>query len=545
MGRELHLRVCRSDRGIRARGGPIDRPVVAPAAVDCTAAAKRWTLLAAVLGSGAVFLDSTVVNVALERIGQELPATFVQRLEGQSYVYNGYLLSLSALLVLAGGLSDFYGRRRMFAFGLAGFGLASLLCGLAPTLEALIGFRILQGAAGALLVPGSMALINTHFQPDERPKAFGIWAAASAATTTLGPPLGGLLIDTLSWRAVFLINIPVIAIALTLALRHVTETRDASASGRFDWLGAAVIGLGIGGLAFGAIRGQETGWRGVTALTSLAVGLLACALFPILMRRSPHPLVPLDLFRSRDFSVINLATLLIYGALYVTFYSQALFFQGSLGYSALGAGLAGLPSGIMIASLSTLSGALAGRFGGRPLLVLGPSIMGFGLLWLSRMPAGSVPWQARVDEPASLLPPLSYAVDVFPAMLAFGLGAAAMVAPLTSVLMASVSEDHSGLASAINNAISRIGPQLVGALVFIALTASFYAALARQLPASAPAELHSLAQPLNPPSPAAPPEAKQASLVASTDAFSLAMRLSAALLFAGAAINGLGLRKRA
>lgn len=512
--------------------------------MDAGESAKRWILVAAVLGSGAVYLDSTIVNIALARIGAQLPATAVGQLEGQSYIYNGYLLSLSALLVLAGALMDYYGRRRLFAIGLAGFGASSALCGLAPTMEWLIAFRILQGAAGALLVPGSLALINTHFAPEERPRAYGIWAAASAGTTTLGPPIGGILVDTLSWRAAFLMNLPVCAIAMVLVLRHVSETRDQSASSHFDWFGSAIIALGVGGLAFGAIRGQENNWHGVAAFAALAIGLLACGLFPWWMRHSRNPLIPLDMFRSRDFSVINLSTLLIYGALYVAFYSQALFFQGVLGYSALGAALSGLPSGILIALLSTSVGRLAGRVGARIFVVLGPSLMAIGLLWQSRIPVDSTPWRAQPDVPSTFLPPLSYAIDVLPAMLAFGLGAAMLAAPLTSLLMSSVSDEHSGLASAINNAISRIGPQLVGALVVVAITASFYASLARLLPPAEAArpDLHSVAQPLNQPTDGSA-QLRSAAAAASTAGFSLAMRISAGLLVLGAGINAFGLRR--
>jgi EmrB/QacA subfamily drug resistance transporter len=507
-------------------------------------ASRRWTLVAAVLGSATVYLDSTIVNVALERIGEQLPSHLFGKLEGQSYVYNGYLLSLSALIILAGALTDYYGRRRMFVIGLGGFGLTSALCGLAPNLELLVMFRIIQGAAGALLVPGSMALINTHFDEADRPRAYGIWAAASSATTTLGSPIGGILVDTLSWRAAFLINLPITAVALGLTLAHVTETRDEHATGHFDWLGAGVIALGIGGLAFGGIRGQESNWQAASAFVALAIGLIACAAFVPLMKRSRNPLVPLELFRARNFTVMNLSTLVIYGALYVSYYVQALFYQGALGYSALAAGLASLPSGVMIASFSTAAGSLAARFGLRRFLVLGPTLMGCGLLWLSRIPASSATWAARAGDPVSLIPPAGYLIDVLPAALAFGAGAAVMVAPLTSVLMSSVPDEHSGLASAINNAISRIGPQLAGALVFIAVTASFYSALARQLPGvdTTSTDVRAAVAPLNRPASDAAPELAQASKEASATAFSLATRLAAVLLFSGAAINGIGLR---
>src|SRR4029079_16516383 len=233
---------------------------------------KFWILFAAVLGSGIVFLDSTVVNVALPRIGRDLPRIFLGVLEGQSYIYNAYLLTLSSLLILAGALSDYYGRRRMFLYGLGGFcarsvlyglvgfGATSVLCGLALNTELLVLFRILQGAAGAVLVPGSLALLTANFSGEEQGRAFGIWAGASGATTILGPVVGGLLVDTVTWRAAFLINIPLVALALWATWQHVPESRDEQASSHFDWLGAAVVALAVGGLAFGTIYGQERHW---------------------------------------------------------------------------------------------------------------------------------------------------------------------------------------------------------------------------------------------------------------------------------------------
>ncbi len=209
---------------------------------------QRWTLIAAIIGSGAVFLDGTVVNIALKQIGQDLPATYISTLEGQAYVVSGYLAVLAALLILAGGLSDHYGRRRVFAIGLAGFGATSALCGLAPTLEWLVVFRLMQGGAGALLVPGSLSLITQAFSGAERGRAFGMWAASTAALTVLGPIVGGTMVDTIGWRSAFLINVPVTAFALWVTLRHVEESRDTEATGSFDWLGALVAALAVGGL---------------------------------------------------------------------------------------------------------------------------------------------------------------------------------------------------------------------------------------------------------------------------------------------------------
>src|SRR5437660_7598412 len=235
---------------------------------------KRWILAAAVLGSGIVFLDSTVVNVALPRIGRDLPRTFLGVLEGQSYVYNAYLLTLSALLILAGAVTDFYGRKRTFLLGLLGFGLTSALCGFAPSMELLVLFRVLQGAAGALLVPGSLALITANFEGEEQGRAFGVWAGASGATTILGPVVGGFLVDSISWRAAFLINVPLILIALWATVVHVPESRDETASAHFDWLGSAIVALAVGGLAFGTIYGQQRDWQDPLGYLALAIGVV-------------------------------------------------------------------------------------------------------------------------------------------------------------------------------------------------------------------------------------------------------------------------------
>ncbi|MGH2697194.1 MAG: MFS transporter, partial [Actinomycetota bacterium] len=254
---------------------------------------QRWTMVAVVLGSGIVFLDTSVVNLALPRIGEELssPIFGFARLEAQSYINNGYFLTLSALLILAGALNDFYGRRRMFTIGLSGFLVTSVLCGLAPNMELLILFRILQGATGALVVPGSLAIITASFEGEQQGRAFGLWAGASAATTILGPFIGGILVNSISWRAAFFINVPFLLLAL-FAMRHVPESRDEEATGRFDWVGSLVIAVAVGGLAFGTIRGQQTEWRGTEAYLALAFGAAATVAFPIMMAKRKNPLVP-------------------------------------------------------------------------------------------------------------------------------------------------------------------------------------------------------------------------------------------------------------
>ena len=509
--------------------------------------AQRWTLLAAIVASGIVFLDSTVVNLALKRMGEELPRlTPIGVLEGQAYVASGYLAVLAALLIIAGALADRYGRRRIFIIGLASFGVISVLCGLAPTLEFMIVARLLQGAAGALLVPGSLAIISAAFTGAARPRAFGLWASSTSALTLLGPIIGGLLVDNLTWRLAFLINVPLVGIALWAAVRHVEESRDADADagGHFDWVGSIVGALAVGGLAFGAIHGQETHWTDTVAWISLGIGVVSLVLFPILMARRPHPLVPLSLFRNRDFAAINLATFLVYGALYVSFAYTALLYQGTLGYSATGAAIIGLPSGILLATLSARIGALTSRLGSRLFLVAGPLVVGAGQLWLARIPASSQPGVADLSQPSTLIPPASAVIDVLPANIAFGLGMAMVVAPLTSTLMNSIPSRNSGLGSAINNALSRVGQPLVGAVIFIAITASFYSALASRVPgidANDPA-VRAAIVPLNRPRAGTPPEQVAAWKEASVDAFHLAALVSAGLMAAGAAAAGLGLR---
>ena len=510
--------------------------------------AEGWTLFAAILASGIVFLDSTVVNVALPRIGRELPSSVFGVLEGQSYVYNAYLLTLSALLVLAGALNDFFGRRRMFAFGLAGFLVTSLLCGVAPSMELLIAFRVLQGAAGALLVPGSLALLTATFTGEAQGRAFGLWAGASAATTILGPVIGGALVDTLSWRVAFLMNVPLCLVALWMTVTYIRESRDESATGSFDWLGAAVVALAVGGLSFGTIYSQQREWRDPFGFATLAIGLVATVALPFLMTMRRDPLIPPSLFRSRNFSVTNISTFLIYGALYVIGYFLTLFVQSTIGYTAAAAGLTSLPSGLFLMFLSSRFGALAAHFGPRRFMAIGPALMFLAVLWYARIPATTEAWRFAFGDPSTYVPPTSYLIDLLPASLVYGIGLSIMVAPLTTALMTSVPVHNAGVASAVNNAISRVGPQLASALIFVAITASFYAGLHDRVPSLdvSDADVRRTISPLNvvrAPS-SLPPETAgliQAEREASTEAFHLAMLVAAALLAAGAVTNAVGI----
>src|SRR3954469_19513659 len=516
-------------------------PVSTPPAMTTR---QRWTLICTVIGSGVVFLDGTIVNSALKHIGQELPGTIIGVLEGQAYIVGGYLAVLAALLILSGALSDHYGRRKVYAIGLVGFAATSALCGLAPTLEWLVVFRLAQGAARALLIPGSLALITHAFEGVARARAFGIWAAATAGLTILGPIIGGTIVDTVGWRVAFLVNVPLIGFAVWATVTHVVESRDTESTGRFDWLGAVVAALAVGGLAFGVIRGQANEWADLAAWIAIAVGVIALVAFPLLMARRPHPLVPLELFKSRAFSSVNLATFFIYGGLYVTFFYQAVILQGVLGYTALGAGITGLPTGVLLALLSTRIGTLAGRLGSRRFLVAGPLLMATGLLWYSRIPADSAPWKASINDPASLIPPLDTITDILPYSILFGVGISLVVAPLTSTLMGSISGRYSGIGSTINNSISRVGQPLLGALIFIPISAAYYAALATATGLdTTDTTVRRMFQPLNPPGAGATVEQVIASNVASIHAFQLAMWVCAGLLIVGALVSWYGLRE--
>jgi len=499
-------------------------------------------MVAAILGSSIVFLDGLVVAVALPRIGQDLPTSRVGVLEGQTYVIAGYFAMLAAFLILGGALSDHYGRRRVFTIGLVGFGVTSILCGLAPTLELLVIGRLLQGASGALLVPGSLAIITATFDPPQRARAFGVWAAATSATNLLGPIVGGVLVG-ITWRAAFLMNVPLLLVAIWATRRHMAESRDDDASAHFDWPGALVGAIAVGGLAFGAIRGQQGEWRDPIAFVALLIGAAAAVAFPILMIRRPDPLLPLGLFRSRGFATINLSTFLIYGALYSVLWFQSVYLQGTLGYSPLAAGLVAVPMGILLTVLSTRVGAAAGRLGPRRFLVVGPCLMAVGALWFARIPSSSPAWIARLTDPASLIPPVGTAVDVLPYALLFGTGLALVVAPLTTTLMGSVPVQRAGIGSAINNAISRVGQPLLGALLFVVITGVFYSSIGELVPVvdtDSPAFRAAVA-PLNEPLPGVPPGVTAASDIASTDAFRVALIAGAALLVAGAVVNGIGL----
>ncbi|MFI8290566.1 MFS transporter [Streptomyces sp. NPDC085614] len=400
----------------------------------------RWIVFTTVLGSGMALLDSTVVNVALPHIGDDLGAD----LADLQWTVNAYMLTLAGLILLGGALGDRYGRRRVFVVGVVWFALASLLCGLAPNAGVLIAARALQGVGGALLTPGSLALIQASFHPDDRARAVGLWSGFGGVGAAVGPFVGGWLVDGPGWRWVFLLNVPLAALCVPVALRHVPESRDETAHGRFDVLGA-VLGASALALVTYALIG-EAWW-------AAAVGVAVGALFVLVeRRRGEEAMAPPSIFASRQFTAVNLVTLCVYAAFGGFFFLAALQLQVVSGYSALGAGTALLPTTVLMLLLSARSGELGERIGPRIPLTVGPLLCAAGMLLM-----------LRVGEDAS------YVLDVLPALLVLGLGMTTLVAPLTATVLASVAVARAGLASGINNAAARAAGLLaVAALPLLA-----------------------------------------------------------------------------
>ncbi|WP_037068116.1 MFS transporter [Pseudonocardia acaciae] len=407
-------------------------------------AGGRWVLAATIGGSGLAMLDSTVVNVALDRLGRDLGADFATL----QWIINGYTLSLAALILLGGALGDRFGRRRVFVIGVVWFAAASALCGLAPTAPVLVAARVLQGIGGALLTPGSLALIAASFCPEDRSRAIGAWSGLGGVAGAIGPFVGGALVDW-TWRAVFWINVPVAAAVVLITLRHVPESRDPDAVGGIDVTGTVLGALGLGAVTF-ALTEAGSGLTPGVAVSGL-VGVVALALFLVVEARSPHPLVPLSLFRDRLFSATNIVTLLVYGGLGVFFFLLVLQMQTVAGFSPTVAGTSLLPVTALMMLLSARAGALADRIGPRPLMTVGPLLSALGFVLATRVGPGA-----------------SYLVDVLPATVALGLGLSATVAPLTATVLASADEHHAGIASGINNAVARSAGLLAVAIVPVA-----------------------------------------------------------------------------
>lgn len=399
------------------------------------AASGRWVLVTTVLGSAMALLDATVVNLALPRMGEDLDASFADL----QWILNGYTLALAGLILLGGALGDRYGRRRVFLVGAAWFTAASLLCAVAPSAGVLIGARILQGIGAALLTPGSLAIIQASFHPDDRARAIGSWSGLGSVGTAIGPFLGGWLVDAASWRWIFLLNVPLGVAVVMIGRAHIPETRDADATGRLDRAGAAVGALALVLLTLGLTEQQ---WL----LTVL--GMVAIAGFVVFEQRHRDPLLPMVVFRSTRFSGTNLVTLLLYGAMAVVFFLLGLVLQGPLGYSPLRAGAATVPITIAMLVLSARSGALAERIGARIPMTVGPLVVGISVVLMTRIGAGS-----------------DYVTDIAPAVVVFGLGLALTVAPLTATALGAVDDRHAGVASGVNNAVARTGQLLAVAAV--------------------------------------------------------------------------------
>ena len=400
--------------------------------------AGRWVIAITVLGSALGFLDATVVNVALPAIGADLGAGSA----GLQGVLTGYLLTLSSFILIGGAYADRFGRRRVFMIGTGWFTLASIACALAPTVPILIAARLLQGVGAALVTPGSLAIIEATFRPSDRSRAIGAWAGLSAVGAAAGPLLGGLLVDAGSWRAVFALNVPIGVAVLLVAVRHVPESRDPDAAPGLDIPGALLAVVGLGGLTYVLIDpGHGAAWRGA----AVGVGALgALAAFVVRELRTPGPMVPMSLFAVRRFTAANLVTFAVYGALGGVMFLLVVYVQVVLGESALVAGAATLPITLAVLVLSPVMGATVERWGPRPPLVAGPSLIAAGALLLSRLGPGS-------SVPAAVLP----------GVLVLGIGLGVTVAPVTSTALSSVPERHSGVASGINNATARLATLLV------------------------------------------------------------------------------------
>ncbi|MFF7042231.1 MFS transporter [Streptomyces massasporeus] len=391
----------------------------------------KWILLTTVLGSSMAMLDSTVVNVALPRIGRDLDAN----LSALQWTVNAYMVTLAGLILLGGALGDRFGRRKVFVVGVVWFAVASLLCGIAPNAGVLIAARALQGVGGALLTPGSLALIQASFHPDDRGRAVGLWSGFGGIGAAVGPFVGGWLVDGPGWRWVFLLNVPLALVCVPVALRHVPESGDQQAHGRFDVLGAVLGALALALVTYALI---EAGGGGAVVVVSAVAGLAAAVAFVVVERRRPDPMMPLDIFASRQFTAVNLVTLCVYAALGGFFFLAALQLQVVVGYSALAAGTALLPTTVLMLLLSARSGELAGRIGPRIPLTVGPLLCAAGMLMMLRVGPGA-----------------SYVADVLPALVVLGLGLVTLVAPLTATVLGSVSVVRAGLASGINNAAAR------------------------------------------------------------------------------------------
>jgi EmrB/QacA subfamily drug resistance transporter len=397
-------------------------------------AAGQWVVAATVLGSSVAALDGTVVGIALPSIGRE----FGVGVADLQWVSTGYLLTLAGLLLLGGALGDRFGRKRVFLIGVVWFGLASLLCGAAPNILTMILARALQGIGGALLTPGSLAILEASFAPDDRSRAIGAWSGLGGVGIAIGPFVGGYLISAASWRLIFLINVPLVVAVVLISLRHVPESRDPAATGRIDIAGALLATVGLVGLCYGLIEGPGLRFASPPVLAALLVGAVGLAAFLLVEARATQPLLPLSVFRSRQFTGATLVTLVVYAALSAVLFLLPIELQQVAGYSPLESGIALLPITFIMLFLSSRSGALASRIGPRLQMSLGPLVVAAGMTMFALINASG-----------------TYLTEVLPAVLVFGLGLAITVAPLTSTALAAAPSEAAGMASAVNNDVAR------------------------------------------------------------------------------------------
>jgi EmrB/QacA subfamily drug resistance transporter len=409
--------------------------------------AGRWVLFATVLGSSLAFIDSTVVNIALPAIGRDLGTDAA----GLQWTINGYALSLASLILLGGSLGDRYGRRRVFQIGVGLFAVASLLCGIAPTIELLIAARVLQGVGAALLTPGGLAILEASFAREDRSRAIGAWSGLAGIGGALGPFLGGWLVEVANWRFIFLINVPLALVVLWVSARHVPESRNPAAARELDVAGVLTGAAGLGGLTYGFTAWPSHGPGSVEVLAALAIGVAGLTAFVMTERRSRHPMLPLEIFESKSFTGANLVTFLVYAASAGVFFLVVLNLQVVAGYSPMASGIALLPVTALMLLLSARAGALGQRIGPRIPMTVGPIVCAVALVLLS-----------FVGEDAS------YWLQVLPAVVIFGLGLSLLVAPLTATALGSVDDAHAGVASGVNNAVARAAGLLAVAILPLA-----------------------------------------------------------------------------
>jgi EmrB/QacA subfamily drug resistance transporter len=437
--------------------------------------------VATILGSSIAILDSSVVSVALPSIQRSLGGG----LAGQQWVSNAYLLTLGSLILLGGSLGDIFGERRVFAIGVGGFGVTSLMCAIAPSIETLIAFRALQGVAGAILTPSSLAVIIATFPAKERGPAIGTWTAWGTIAGALGPLVAGLILNVASWRWIFVINLPLVIVCLWLIRKAVPNAAPTGPRRRVDVIGALLGVLGLGGVVFALIEQPRLGWSSPAVAGSLVAGVVFFATFLFYESRTSDPMLRLDLFKSRNFTAGNIETLALYGGLSVLFFFLTLYLQQVSGYSPLKSGLALLPESLMMFALSSRFGALADRLGPRLFMGGGPLVAGAGMLMLLTVGVH-----------------VNYLTEILPGILLFSLGLSITVAPLTAAVLAGVSQDEAGIGSAINNAIARVAGLIATVAIGALVSAQFSSSLDR----------HLAGQPLTPKGDAAVAEAKRLTL---------------------------------